>query len=338
VPTEDRVRRVVAIGNFDGVHLGHQAVLRDVAADAARRGAAPAVLTFSPHPVTVLGVVLGRPAPPTLTSLDRKVELLHAVEPAITPFVQRFDLAFAAQEPEAFVTRTLVRALDASVVVVGQNFRFGHARRGDFAELCRLGRVHGFETRSHPLVGDEGGSWSSSRVREALARGDLDAATRMLGRPHMLSGVVVQGDRRGRTIGFPTANLAHIEEGLPRSGVYAVVVDRSPHRALPGGAEQPDLVAEPARAPSVALAKGVANVGVRPTITPGETRPSVEVHLFDFAGDLYGARLRVHLVARLRDEQRFAGLDALKAQIAKDAADARAWLAAFEHEPGDAWF
>jgi riboflavin kinase/FMN adenylyltransferase len=333
VPTEDRVRRVVAIGNFDGVHLGHQAVLRDVAADAARRGLAPAVLTFSPHPV----LVLGRPAPPALTSLDRKVELLHAVEPSLTPFVRRFDLAFAAQEPEEFAARTLVTALGAAVVVVGQNFRFGHARRGDFAALCRLGATLGFETRSHPLVGDEAGPWSSSRVREAVRQGDLDTATRMLGRPHMISGVVVAGDRRGRTLGFPTANLARIEEGLPKSGVYAVVVDRAPPLAASAG-EQPELSAEPARAPATALAKGVANIGVRPTVTPGETRPSVEVHLFDTDADLYGARLRVHLVARLRDEQRFAGLDALKAQIAKDAAEARAWLAAIEPERGDGWF
>jgi riboflavin kinase/FMN adenylyltransferase len=229
--------------------------------------------------------------------------------------VQRFDLAFAAQPPTEFVEQVLVRGLRAKVVVVGRNFRFGKDRAGDFAELARLGAARGFETRSHEMLGDDGGAWSSSRVREAIARGDLDDVTRMLGRPHMISGTVVEGDRRGRTIGFPTCNLGEVEEALPPFGVYAVLVDREE-----GGRAR-------------ALAQGVANIGVRPTVKSGDARPSVEVHLFDLAADLYGARLRVHLVARLRPEQRFAGLDALKAQIARDAEAARARLAGAAPDP-----
>ncbi|APR86038.1 Riboflavin kinase [Minicystis rosea] len=321
-------RRVVAIGNFDGVHLGHQAVLRDVAEDAARRGSEPAVLTFAPHPLAVLG----RPVPPALTSLGRKLELVRRTAPAIVPFVQRFDLAFAAQDPESFVVETLVKKLAADVVVVGKNFRFGQHRRGDFAELTRLGKAHGFATRSHELVGDEGGAWSSTRIREAIARGELGEATRMLGRPHMIAGLVVEGDRRGRTIGFPTCNLAGVGEALPPFGVYAVLVDREPPvDTVP--AELPELLAASASSGATALAKGVANIGVRPTVKDGETKPSVEVHLFDTNADLYGARLRVHLVSRLRPEQRFAGLDALKAQIARDAEAARAELAGLVPEP-----
>jgi riboflavin kinase / FMN adenylyltransferase len=302
----------VAIGNFDGVHRGHRAVLLDTAGDAERRGLKPAVLTFSPHP----SVALGRAEPPVLTRLARKLELFARIAPAIEPLVERFDLAFAAQSPAEFAERVLASRLFARVVVVGQNFRFGKARQGDFDALVRLGERLGFETRTHRLVGDADGPWSSTRIREALGKGDLAAATEMLGRPHMISGVVVAGDRRGRTIGFPTANLGEVEEALPPWGVYAVLVDR-----------------EEASGGAAALARGVANIGVRPTVTPGETRPSVEVHLFDWSGDLYGAKLRVHLIERLRPEQRFAGLDALKAQIARDAAAARARLSALEPDP-----
>lgn len=330
-------RQVVAIGNFDGVHRGHQAVLASIADDARARGILPVLLTFSPHP----RAVLGRPVPPLLTTLDRKLELIRRVDPAITLVVRRFDLAFASQSPLEFVHLTLVRDLHAEVVVVGHNFRFGKERAGDFDELTRLGGELGFETRSHVLVGDERGAWSSSRVRDAIARGDLDDAERMLGRPHAVSGLVVEGDRRGRTLGFPTCNLAGVEEALPPFGVYAVLVDRESdeHPASePPSAEAELRRVRPGRS-AVALAAGVANIGVRPTVTAGETRPSVEVHLFDTDADLYGARLRVHLCARLRAEQRFAGLDALKAQIARDAAAARERLAGLSPDAaaGGAW-
>ena len=296
--------RIVAIGNFDGVHRGHQAVLADASRDAGARGLVASALTFSPHPAEALG----RTAPPKLTTLARKLELFQRVAPAVEPVVERFDRAFAEQSPAEFAERVLAQRLHARVVVVGHNFRFGRGREGDFEALRRLGEALGFETRSQTLLGDARGPWSSTRVREALARGALDEANEMLGRPHMVSGTVARGDQRGRTIGFPTCNLDGVEEALPAFGVYAVLVDRE----------------ESGRAR--ALARGVANIGVRPTVKDGEPKPSVEVHLFDCDADLYGARLRVHLVDRLRPEQKFAGLDALKAQIGRDAAEARAHL------------
>ncbi|KYF91214.1 riboflavin biosynthesis protein RibF [Sorangium sp. So ce394] len=304
---------LVIIGNFDGVHRGHQALLADAALDAERRGLSPVALTFAPHPASVLG----RTPPPTLTALPRKIELIRRVQPAIRVDVVTFDRAFAAQTPEEFVRRVLLDRLAARVVLVGANFRFGHGRAGDFTTLGRLGEDLGFETRSHPLVGDAEGAWSSTRVRAAIARGDLEAAEQMLSRPHMLSGVVAQGAKRGRTIGFPTCNLDEIEEALPPFGVYATLVDR----VTPSGR-------------AIALARGVANLGVRPTVEPSkQARPNLEVHLFDIDEDLYGAALRVHLVARLREERRFSGLPELKAQIARDAEAARARLAPLAADP-----
>lgn len=300
--SSDPIRRIVAIGNFDGVHRGHRQVLEHTVEEARRRDLIPSVLTFSPHPLSVLG----RPVPPALTKLRRKIELIARVSHAIEPIVERFDAEFAAQSPEAFARDVLASQLGAKVVVVGQNFRFGRGRAGGFDTLSSLGEKLGFSTRSHALAGDEGGPWSSSRVRAAIAAGELAEASRILGRPHMISGSVIKGDQRGRTIGFPTCNLAGVEEALPPFGVYAVLVDR-----------------EDGEGRATALAKGVANVGVRPTVKDASAAPSVEVHLFDVAMDLYGARLRVHVIERLRAERRFDGLDALKAQIARDAEAAR---------------
>lgn len=315
--------RLVAIGNFDGVHLGHQAVLAGAARDAAARGLEPVVLTFEPHPAAVIG----RAAPPLLTPLPRKIELVQRAQPAVRVVVEAFDRAFAAQSPAAFAEEVLVRRLEAKLVIVGKNFRFGRARAGDFDVLAQLGAQLGFETRSHALVGDARGTFSSTRVRQTIAAGELDAARALLGRPHALSGTVVRGDQRGRTIGFPTANLDGCREALPPFGVYAVVVDRL---------DEDDPASGAAR--GAWLAAGVANIGVRPTVKEGAP-PSVEVNLFDVDADLYGARLRVHLIAHLRGERRFPGLDALREQIAKDAAAARAVTDEIPRPPaGRAWW
>jgi riboflavin kinase/FMN adenylyltransferase len=288
---------LVLIGNFDGVHLGHRAVLETSNAEARARGLATVALTFDPHP----SVVLGRGGEPVLTTLERKVELLGRICPELTVVVEPFTRELAALEPGEFAERVLGKALGARVVVVGKNFRFGRNRAGDLATLEALGRALGFEARAEALRGDAEGPYSSSRVREALARGELADVERVLGRPHSLSGTVVRGAGRGRTIGVPTANLDGVAEALPPYGVYACVVDR-----LDGGTR--------------ALAKGVVNVGERPTLGAGF---SVEAHLFDFEGDLYGARLRLHLCARLREERRFDGIDALRAQIERDLVTAR---------------
>lgn len=317
VPPSPPGGRVVVIGNFDGVHRGHQTVLAratnriEAIAD---QGPRPelTVLTFEPHPAAVLGAS----APPRLTRLTRKVELLgrHGVEIVVA---QRFDARFAALSPTAFVEEVLVHALGAREVTIGWDFRFGARRAGDIPFLKTLGERHGFSVEVQDVVADEKGPMSSTRVREALARGDLAEARAVLGRPHAIEGVVVSGDKRGRTIGFPTANVGDVDEALPSYGVYAVVCDFAEGNTRAGTGASTELTA---------LARGVANVGLRPTITGGGGHPSIEVHLFDLPEDrrdLYGDTLRVHFVSRIRDERRFPGLDALKAQIAEDARQAR---------------
>jgi riboflavin kinase/FMN adenylyltransferase len=303
---------LVIIGNFDGVHLGHRAVLETSNAQAKARGLATVALTFDPHP----SVVLGRAAEPVLTTLERKIELLGRICPELTVVVEPFTPALAALAPSEFAEGVLARSLRARLVVVGKNFRFGQGRKGDLETLETLGRSLGFEARAEALHGDAEGPYSSSRVREALARGDLACIERLLGRPHSLSGVVARGAGRGRTIGVPTANLEGVVEALPPYGVYACVVDR--------------LDADGNRA----LARGVLNVGERPTLGAGF---SVEAHLFDFDDDLYGARLRVHLCARLREERRFDGIDALRAQIGRDISAAKEALVT-RTPVGPAWY
>jgi len=293
---------LVAIGNFDGVHLGHRAVIGAALVEAKAHGLLPLVLTFDPHPTEVLG---GSTRPP-LTVLERKVELIERLGPELGVVVEPFTLELSKLSPAEFARDFIGALLNAKIVIVGENFRFGHSRSGDLDSLSELGRELGFVARASALSGDAEGPYSSTRARAALAAGELDAVARVLGRPHSLSGRVVTGAQRGRTIGVPTANLGEVREALPPYGVYAVLVDLVE-----------DGVAR-------ALATGVANIGLRPTVSAGF---SVEVHLFDFDGDLYDKTLRVHLVSRLREERKFSGLPELKAQIEKDSAKARHALA-----------
>ncbi len=326
---EKPVASLVVIGNFDGIHCGHRTVLADAAELARARGLLPVVLTFDPHPAEVLG----RKAPALLTPLARKIQLCERAAPGARVVIQHFDRSFAAQSPREFAERVLAK-LGAQIVVVGKNFRFGANRAGDFEELTRLGAEFGFETRSHALVGDEAGPWSSSRVREEIAQGNLEEVQRILGRWHALSGVVVDGDKRGRTIGFPTANIVDFPEALPPFGVMAVVVDASP--AGPDASPPSPLSNDLERGNEASfkmLAKGVANLGLRPTVDASATRPRLEVHLFDFEGNLYGSRLRVHVVKHLRPEKRFSGIDMLRAQIIEDSTRAREVLANAQPDP-----
>lgn len=321
---QEKPNRLVAIGNFDGVHRGHRAVLNEAAELARERGLESIVLTFDPHPAEVLG----RKAPALLTPLERKIQLCERAMPGGHVVVVPFDRAFASQTPQEFAERVLL-PLGARVVLVGKNFRFGANRAGDFDELSRLGNTFGFETRSHVLVGDDAGAWSSSRVRSEIAEGRLAEARRILGRWHALSGSVVHGDKRGRTIGFPTANIVDAREALPPFGVMAVVVD-----ALHPDPLSPTVVQSNDDGSSwKMLGKGVANLGLRPTVDSSATAPRLEVNLFDFEGDLYGLRLRVHLVQHLRPEKRFSGIDVLRAQIIEDASHARAVLADVRPDP-----
>jgi riboflavin kinase/FMN adenylyltransferase len=304
---------LVIIGNFDGVHRGHQAVLGASAVAARRAGLNPVVLTFHPHPAEVLG----RGVLPALTTLERKIELITRIDERFVIVVEPFNAELASVEPDEFAERLLVRELGAKSVVVGQNFRFGRNRAGDLPALARFGERFGFDVRAEPLHGDAHGVYSSTRVRAALAKGELEEVFAELGRPHSLSGRVIRGAGRGRSLGVPTANLGPVPEALPPYGVYACLVDQR----TPDGPR--------------ALAQGVANVGVRPTVGAGF---GVEAHLFDVDMDLYGDELRVHLVRRLRDERRFPDVGELKTQIERDMEDARAVLRGARPAVHDAWF
>jgi riboflavin kinase/FMN adenylyltransferase len=294
---------VIALGNFDGIHLGHRAVI-EAAREAARRLRAPlGVLTFEPHPRSVF-----RPDEPPfrLTPFRVKARLIEELDVELLVNLH-FDLAFAARTADNFIREVLVEGLAARHVAVGYDFVFGHRRQGTAAFLAEAGRVLGFGASVvAPAQGPGGEVYSSTRIREHLLRGEPRAAASLLGRTWEIDGRVEQGDRRGRTIGFPTANLSLGDYLRPATGVYAV-------RA---GIEQ---------AGRTEWHKGVANLGRRPTFGGEDLR--LEVHLFDFAGDLYGRHLRVALVEYLRPERKFDGLDALRAQIAEDAAGARAILA-----------
>ncbi len=297
----------LVIGNFDGVHLGHQSVLREAVGEARARGLAACVLTFDPHP----GAIVGSGAPPMLTTLERRAELMGALG-VERVYVREFDAAFASWQAGRFAEELVSQVLRARVVVVGQNFRFGSGRAGDLALLRDAGARVGFDVRVHATARDAHGPFSSSRARDAIAAGNLDEVGRVLGRPHSVSGLVVHGDERGRALNFPTANLDDVPEMVPANGVYAVRVERFDAAA---GSYRP-------------LAGGVTNIGVRPTIeaSAGKVQRTIETFVLDFSGDLYGERLRLELVSRLRPEAKFASLDELKAQIARDVALARTKL------------
>ena len=294
-------RSVVTLGNFDGAHLGHAAIIRRAVERADALGGRPVALTFEPHPIAVLAPDR---APPMIQPLHDRLASLRDLGIATT-ILQRFTLRFAGLDPEAFVRDFLVRHVDVAHVVVGYNVNFGRQRAGSAETLVAFGRRFGFgvDVVGPVTAAGDGEHVSSTRLRECLARGDVRGARALLGRPHALRGRVVVGDQRGRTLGFPTANL-HVRPGiaLPPDGVYAVVaeVDGRRHRA-------------------------VLNIGVRPTFD-GKRRV-LEAYLLDFAGDLYRHWLVVHLIERLRGEQRFADVDALRAAIAADVTATRRVLA-----------
>ncbi len=292
------VASAVTLGNFDGVHRGHQAILSRVAEVAHASGGEAVALTFHPHPVAVL-----RPehAPPLITSLRDRIRLLASTDLDVL-VLQHFTPAFAALSAEAFVERFIVERLGATRVIVGHSVSFGQGRRGDAGVLTALGARHGFGVEVVGPIAVDGHDVSSSAVRRAIAAGDVALAATLLGRPHRLSGRVVSGRRRGATIGFPTANV-NVRAGMwPPDGVYAV-------RMLRGDA----------------WLDGVANIGTNPTF--GDTGRTLEAHVFDFDADLYGERVSVAFVARLRGEITFPSVETLVAQIARDADDARAILA-----------
>jgi riboflavin kinase/FMN adenylyltransferase len=294
----DRV--VLTLGNFDGLHRGHQAIVERVRAAAAARGGQVVALTFHPHPLAVLAP---ERASPMIQSLHDRLAGLRNLGVDVV-VAQRFTRAFASHTPEEFVERFLLRSLGLLHVVVGYNVTFGQGRSGTAETLASLGARHGFEVETVGPVTVDGVAVSSSAIRKALAAGEVERTAALLGRIHRLRGRVVAGERRGRTLGFPTANL-HVAPRVlvPAHGVYAVRV----HMA--GVSAQP----------------GVLNIGVRPTF--GEMRRTIETHLLDWDGDCYGRWMELELVARLRAERRFDGPEALRAAIAADVANARRVLA-----------
>ncbi len=289
---------VATIGNFDGMHRGHQAVLGQLREQAGRLQLPAALITFEPLPREFF---TPQEAPPRLTRLREKVQALqrYGIERVVC---LRFDRRLAGLAPEVFIREILVDGMGVRYLVVGDDFRFGKHRAGTFATLRDAGAQYGFEVASMRTfrVGDD--RVSSTRVREALAHGDLLTASLLLGRPYAMSGRVAHGDKRGRTIGFPTANIFLHRASSPVAGVFAVEVE--------GLADTP--------------VQGVANVGSRPTVDG--TRSLLEVHLFDFEADIYGKYVEVSFLKKLREERRFDSFDALREQILVDAGQARAFF------------
>jgi len=290
---------VATIGNFDGVHRGHAAVIESLREAAGKRAQPATVVTFEPHPREFFAPA---EAPARLTRLRDKLAALEAlgVERVLClPFGWRL----AGMAPQAFVDELLLGRLGVSFLMVGDDFRFGKERAGDFRFLAEAGEREGFEVARMPTVMEGGERISSTRVRQALADRDLDEAARLLGRTFSIRGRVAHGDRVGRELGWPTVNINFDRTRPPLSGVYAVRVD----------------------GPGLEGHAGVASLGIRPTV--GGERTLLEVHLFDYQGDLYGAPLTVRFVDWIRDEANLASLEALRDQIGRDAEQARALLA-----------
>jgi riboflavin kinase/FMN adenylyltransferase len=285
-----RGRCALTIGNFDGVHRGHRALIDRVIAKAREANLVPTILTFEPHPREFFSPAA---APARITRLRDKLALL-AQAGVEHVHVARFDARFAGLTAERFVQEILIEKLNTAWLLVGRDFRFGAKRAGDFAAL----QHHGFTVEAMPDVLFEGRRVSSSAVRTALQAGDLRGAERLLGHPYTISGRVAHGAKLGRGLGFPTANIV-LRRAPPISGIFVVEVDD--------------------------LGRGVASVGRRPTVNPVSV-PLLEVHLFDHDADLYGEHLRVRFLEKLRDEEKYDGLPALQAAIARDARQAKEYF------------
>lgn len=290
---------VIAVGAFDGLHRGHQALLAQVRERAQLLGCDAAVVSFEPLPRAFFSA---EPLP-RLSSVREKIQGFAAAGMA-QALLLRFNKALTSMSAEDFVQQVLVERLAAREVWVGGDFRFGHKRGGDFALLERMGAQLGFVACTMPMVQLDGARVSASRVRALLAAGEFAGATPLLGRPFVIDGKVEYGNQLGRTLGYPTANIRLQRRVSPVQGIFAVRVGLGE-----SGCSWP----------------GVASLGVRPTVNQ-VAQPLLEVHLFDFDGDLYGQRMAVEFVAKLRDEQKFDGLEPLKAQMALDACRARELL------------
>jgi len=299
IPAQASSSRVLAIGNFDGLHLGHRALLERLTGHARRLNLPPAVMTFEPHPRELF---TPDQAPARLTSLREKLALLDAcgIEEV---FLLHFSRKLAGLSAAAFIDRVLVQGLAVRHLIIGDDFRFGKGRAGDFAMLAAAGQQHDFGVEAMHTIEVGGERVSSSAVRDALGAGDLEHAARLLGRPYSIAGRVVHGGKIGRKLGWPTANIQLKRKRVALTGVFAATVSGIDKRHLPGA----------------------ASLGVRPTLGAG-LRPVLEIHLFDFDQEIYGAHLTVHLLHKLRDEAKFDSLEALTAQIARDVQATQAYF------------
>jgi len=314
-----------AIGFFDGVHLGHQQIIRQTISDARQHEGLSIVITFDRHPNTI---VAPDRVPPMIYSLDQKVRTIARLGPDVL-LLLHFDKPFSQQSPDIFI-RNLVQDFGCiQSLCVGANFTFGHKRAGNIALLNQLGAELNFRVHGMAAVSLDRKPVSSTRIREAIIDGNFDAADQMLGRPWALAGKVVQGDRLGHQLGFPTANLDASGLVLPPNGVYAahtrILNDGSIGRSAgtDGGIGRAATNPPASSGRSGESYRAVLNIGIRPTIKTGTPERRVEAHLLDFSGDLYGQELELTFVQKLRAEQKFDSLDGLKAQIVKDIEKAR---------------
>jgi len=300
IPARADVPIALTIGNFDGVHLGHRAMIARLTQAARRHGLPVAVMTFEPQPQEFFAP---DQAPARLTSLHEKLEILRdcGVDRA---YVCRFDYAFAQLSANEFVSRILHDGLAVRSLLVGDDFRFGARRSGDYTFLKAMASTCGFEVEAMTSVVAIGERVSSTAIRARLEQGDLSGAQQLLGRPYSITGRVVDGDKLGAKIGYPTANVQLKRAKAPLSGIFVVEVDGLGPEPLPG----------------------VASLGVRPTVKE-RGRPTLEVHLFDFEGRIYGRRIGVRFLTKLRDEQKFSGIETLVAQMDTDAEQARQFFA-----------
>ncbi len=289
----------VTIGNFDGVHHGHRALLARLTAKAGELGLPATVLTFEPHPREFFAP---EQAPARLSSLREKLAQLDACG-VDRVHVLRFNRALASLTADEFIERILLNGVNTRHLLIGDDFRFGKGRSGDFQHLITAGERMGFSVEAMHTVDCQGERVSSSAVRSVLAEGDLEHAARLLGHTYAIAGRVMHGNKIGRTLGFPTANISLRRKKLPFTGVFAVTVS--------GIGDQ--------------LVTGAASIGVRPTIADG-LKPVLEVHLLDFAGEIYGAHISVNFLHKLRDEAKYDTLEALTAQIARDVAEVRTYF------------
>ncbi len=312
----------LAIGVFDGVHLGHQQIIRQTVADARQHDGLAVVVTFDQHPNAI---VAPERVPPLIYSQRQKLRALAALG-ADAMLLLHFDRALSEQPGEVFI-RELARNLGRiQTICVGADFVFGHRRSGNVALLKRLGAELNFTVHGIAAVSLDGQPVSSTRIREAVRATDFDAASQMLGRAYSLAGTVMHGEQLGQQLGFPTANLDTTSLLLPPNGVYAARVTCRPSRVPDTNQSGSPTTGEPAgrdQHDDFPTHRAVLNIGVRPSLRNPTSAPRVEVHLLDFAGELYGQELEVTFVAKLREEQKFPSLDELKAQIARDVAEAR---------------